>query len=150
MLSPVGSIELSERNGAIVRLRWVDGPARLAPSSATPLLKEAASQLEAYFSRRLTQFDLPLAPRGSPFQQSVYRELLAIPFGKTRTYGEIAEVLGTFGQPVGQACGSNPIAIVIPCHRVLAAHGTGGFSAVGGVETKIELLRHEDAYPYLL
>ena len=144
--SPMGPLQVSERSGSIVRVTW-GAEVEAAP---TPLLEEALSQLKAYFDGRLTVFDLPLAPRGSPFQQSVYAQLRAIPFGETRTYGQLAENLESFGQPVGQACGSNTIAVIIPCHRMLSAHGTGGFSAIGGVETKIELLRHEDSYPYLL
>jgi methylated-DNA-[protein]-cysteine S-methyltransferase len=93
---------------------------------------------------------LPLAPSGNEFQQAVCRAMSAIPYGETRTYGDIAKDLGTYGQPVGQACGANSIPVIIPCHRVLSANGLGGFSAQGGVETKIALLRHENAYPFLL
>ena len=76
--------------------------------------------------------------------------MLAIPLGQTRTYGDIAKDLETYGQPVGQACGANTIPIIVPCHRVLSATGIGGFSGEGGVETKIRLLKHEGGYPYLL
>ena len=74
----------------------------------------------------------------------------AIPYGETREYGEIAEELGSMPQPVGNACGGNSIAIIIPCHRVVASSGLGGFSAPGGIETKIALLRHEGAYSLLI
>jgi len=144
--TPLGSIGLVERDGAIVEIDWTQG--EVAPSS--PLLARAVEQIKAYFAGELKVFDLPLAPAGGEFQQSVLKALLAIPFGKTRTYGEIAKDLGTFGQPVGAACGANPIPIIIPCHRVLSANGLGGFSARGGVETKIALLKLEDAYPFLL
>jgi len=73
-----------------------------------------------------------------------------IPYGETTTYGAIAEKLGTYGQPVGNACGGNSIPIIIPCHRVLAADGIGGYSGDGGVERKIELLKLEGGFPYLL
>ena len=73
----------------------------------------------------------------------------AIPFGETRTYGELAAELGTSPQPLGNACGANSIPIIIPCHRVLSATGLGGFSGRGGVETKAQLLKHENAYPFL-
>ena len=76
--------------------------------------------------------------------------MLDIPFGITRTYGEIAKDLETFGQPVGQACGANPIPIIIPCHRVLSATGLGGYSGNGGLDTKIALLKLEGGYPFLL
>ena len=74
----------------------------------------------------------------------------AIPFGETVTYGDIARALGAPAQAVGQACGGNPIAIIIPCHRVLGSGGLGGFSGAGGVETKVALLRHEGGYPFLV
>ena len=74
----------------------------------------------------------------------------AIPFGGTRTYGEIAAKVGAPAQAVGQACGANPIPVIIPCHRATAAEGLGGFSAAGGVEMKVALLRHEGAYSLLL
>jgi methylated-DNA-[protein]-cysteine S-methyltransferase len=74
----------------------------------------------------------------------------AIPFGRTRTYGEIARDHGTNGQPVGEASGANPIPVIIPCHRVLLATGLGGYSGTGGIETKIALLKLEGGYPFLL
>lgn len=74
----------------------------------------------------------------------------AIPYGETRTYGELASDLNNQPQPVGNACGNNSIPIVIPCHRVVGATGLGGFSAPGGIETKVALLRHEDAYGLLI
>lgn len=145
--SPVGLLEVEERDGAIVRLGWN----ATREAGETPLLREAARQLDAYFAGRLrAPFDLPLAPRGSDFHQDVFAQMLAIPFGETRTYGEIARVLGTHGQPVGQACGANPIPVIIPCHRILSATGLGGYSGHGGHDTKIALLRLEEAYPYLL
>lgn len=145
--SPLGSLGLEERDGAITRLFW-DAPV-VAPS--TDVLRRAAEQLTAYFAGTLEYFDLPLAPTGTGFQQDVYRLMSAIPFGHTRSYGELAKDLGVAAQPIGQACGSNPIPIIIPCHRVLAADGgLGGFSAKGGVETKIVLLRHEGAASLLL
>ena len=119
-------------------------------SLETPLLLEAAKQMAAYFDKRLRVFDLPLKPAGDSFQQSVCEAMLRIPYGETTTYGAIANELDTYGQPVGNACGGNTIPIIIPCHRVLGAHGVGGYSGEGGVERKIELLKHEDGFPYLL
>lgn len=136
-----------ESNGShIVALHW-HGVAR-GPASA--LLDEAAAQLAAYDSGKLTAFDLPLAPKGTAFQQSVFAAMLAIPHGETLTYGEIATTLGCPAQPVGQACGANPIPVIIPCHRVLSKTGLGGFSGAGGVESKIALLKHEGGFPFLL
>ncbi len=144
--SPVGRLALTETDGAITALDWrdVDAP----PDTA--LMKEAAGQLAAYFAGDLSAFTLPLAPRGSPFQQMFYHALCAIPFGDTRTYGDLATDLGVSAQAIGQACGANPIPILIPCHRVLSASGLGGFSGAGGVETKVALLRLEGAGSLLL
>ena len=136
-----------EGDGAhIVALHWAATP----QGEGSPLLTEAVAQLEAYSAGRLTRFDLPLAPKGSDFQQRVYATMLAIPYGETLTYGEIAKTLGCPAQPVGQACGANPIPVIIPCHRVLAKSGIGGFSGAGGVEGKIALLKHENGFPFLI
>ena len=116
----------------------------------TPLLRSASQQLREYFSNNLKVFNLPLKPTGDGFQQSVCAAMLEIPYGQTRTYGDLASELGTMPQPVGNACGNNSIPIIIPCHRVVGADGLGGFSAPGGVETKVALLRHEGAYSLLL
>lgn len=114
------------------------------------MLREACTQLEAYFAGTLKHFDLPLSPAGSRFQQRVYAEMRGIAHGDTRTYGDIADAVGCSAQAVGQACGANPIPVIIPCHRVLAANGLGGYSGAGGVETKVALLRHEGAYSLLI
>jgi methylated-DNA-[protein]-cysteine S-methyltransferase len=144
--TPVGRLGVTEKDGWIVRVDW----SAEEEGEPTPLLQEAVRQLTAYFAGELKQFDLPLKPSGDDFQQEVCRAMSAIPYGETRTYGEIAEELGTYGQPVGQACAANSIPVIIPCHRVLSANGLGGFSAEGGVETKIALLKHENAYPFLI
>lgn len=144
--TPVGRLGVVEEDGAIVELLW-DGEDE---GERTPLLNEAIRQLEAYFAGERRDFDLPLAPRGNEFQQAVYRLMRDIPFGETRTYGELARALDTYGQPVGQACGMNPIPVIIPCHRVLSVNGLGGYSGKGGVEMKIALLKLEGGYPYLL
>lgn len=144
--TPFGRLGLIEQDGAIIQVSW-SGP---KTSEWTPVLRLAADQVAAYFTGELTRFDLPLNPAGTEFQQSVFRAMQAIPMGETKTYGEIARSLDCPAQPVGQACGANPIPVIIPCHRVLSAKGVGGFSGCGGVETKIALLRHENAYPYLI
>ncbi|MEM8976610.1 MAG: methylated-DNA--[protein]-cysteine S-methyltransferase [Pseudomonadota bacterium] len=146
MCSPFGDVGVVERDGAIVKLIWSgeDG------GETTAVANEAIRQLQAYFDGELTSFDLPLAPNGTPFQQQVYAEMQAIPLGQTKTYGAIADNLDVPPQPVGQACGSNPIPIIIPCHRVVGMDGLGGFSAPGGVETKVKLLKFEGAYSLLL
>lgn len=143
--TPTGPVTITEDDGAIVAIRWQG-----AGTDETPLLARAAAQVMAYFHDAQAGFDLPLRVAGSDFQRAVCDAMLAIPVGETRTYGEIADRLGAPAQAVGQACGGNPIAIVIPCHRVLGARGLGGFSAVGGVETKVALLRHEGAAGLLI
>lgn len=143
--TPLGWLSLTEEDGAITALTWdQDG------ADDTPLLREALRQLAAYFAHDLQAFDLPLRPCGGAFQQSVNAAMRAIPYGETREYGDIARTLGAMPQPVGNACGGNSIAILIPCHRVVGASGLGGFSAPGGVETKVALLRHEGAYGLLI
>lgn len=105
---------------------------------------ELARQLDEYFAGQRQRFELELAPEGSPFQQEVWRYLLQIPLGQTRSYGEVAKALGQPGaaRAVGRANATNPIPIVIPCHRVIGSDGTlTGFG--GGLPTKRELLRHE-------
>ena len=104
----------------------------------------------AYFAGRLRRFATPVAPRGSAFQQKFYQALCAIPYGETRTYGDLATELGVSAQAIGQACGANPIAIIIPCHRVLAANGLGGYSGAGGIEAKVALLKLEGAAGLLI
>jgi len=140
----------ADENG-ITALIWNAEPSNAEFSGKTPdILTEGFRQLQAYAEGRLQVFDLPLAPKGSEFQQKVFAAMQAIPFGKTITYGDIAKSLNCPAQPVGQACGANPIPIIIPCHRVLAKTGIGGFSGWGGVENKIALLKHENGFPFLI
>lgn len=137
--TPFGPVTLVERDGLLVRLEWHgDGGA------GSPLLDEAVRQLRAYFDRRLHRFDLPL-DWGHGLNAAVRRAMADIPLGETRTYGQIARAVRAPAQAVGQACGANPLPILIPCHRVTGTDWFGGFSAPGGVETKAALLRHEGA-----
>ena len=133
--SPLGPLLLTEEDGALVSLGWGEGG-----TDETPLLVEARRQLDHYFAGRLRNFDLPLAARGTPFQRRVWEALLAIPYGEVQRYNDIARTAGGVARAVGGACGSNPIAIVIPCHRVIGAAGLTGFSGGNGVETKQALL----------
>jgi methylated-DNA-[protein]-cysteine S-methyltransferase len=150
--TPLGSIAIAEQDGAIVALDWhmMDGrdmDGRVGrPTAATPLLRRAADQLAEYFARQRRAFDLPLAPEGSEFQQRVWRRMAQIPYGKTMTYGDMAHAIGSAPRAVGGACGRNPIAIVIPCHRVIGGSGAlTGYSGAGGVNTKQFLLELEGA-----
>jgi methylated-DNA-[protein]-cysteine S-methyltransferase len=111
-----------------------------------PLLREAAAQLTAWHAGQRRAFDLPLAPRGTPFQQSVWAELARIPHGHTRTYGEVAAALGrpTAARAVGMATGRNPLSIIIPCHRLVGRDGAlTGYA--GGLDRKRTLLEFESA-----
>jgi methylated-DNA-[protein]-cysteine S-methyltransferase len=140
--SPIGDLTISEEAGAVVALDW--GWAR--DQTETPLLLEAKRQLERYFDGALRHFDLPLAPSGTPFRQKVWDAMQEIPAGETRSYGELAAAVGSAARAVGGACGANPIPVIIPCHRVLAAAGAlGGYSGDGGLDTKVALLRLEGA-----
>ncbi|MDF3415774.1 methylated-DNA--[protein]-cysteine S-methyltransferase [Sulfitobacter sp. M57] len=144
--TPFGDLMVTEQHGAITALDWK----RADVQAASDLLDEAVQQLTAYAAGQLERFDLPLHVAGSEFQQDVCRVMSEIPFGYTRTYGEIAKELGVPAQAVGQACGGNPIPVIIPCHRVVGAKGLTGFSGRGGVETKVALLRHEGAAGLLI
>ncbi len=142
--SPIGPLTVFEEDGAIVAVEWGWPP----ESEETPLLREARDQLEAYFEGRRKDFDLPLAPHGTAFQRKVWQALAAIPAGQVRTYGELASELGTSPRALGGACGRNPIPVIVPCHRVLAAdRSLGGYSGMDGVETKRFLLALEGALP---
>ena len=139
--SPVGNLVLEEAGDALVAIRWADD----AAGNGSPLLAEAARQLDAYFVGKLLDFDLPLRPAGSDFERRVWSGMQTIPYGETRSYGELAADIGSGPRAVGGACGKNPIPIVIPCHRVLAKTGLGGYSGQGGLDTKKALLALEGA-----
>jgi methylated-DNA-[protein]-cysteine S-methyltransferase len=140
--SPIGQLTIDELDDAIVAISWADAPS----GNGSLLLAEAAQQLAAYFDGRLSRFDLPLMPAGSPFETRVWSAMQAIPYGETRCYGDLAEAIGSAPRAVGRACGKNPIPIVIPCHRVLAKAGLGGYSGAGGLATKQRLLTLEDTH----
>ena len=143
--SPVGELTITEDGDAIVAISWADNPGERPAGNGSPLLAEAAAQLDAYFAGKLTRFDLPLAPSGSPFEIGVWTAMAEIPYGETRCYGELATSVGSAPRAIGRACGRNPIPIVIPCHRVLAKAGLGGYSGSGGLATKRHLLALEGA-----
>ena len=144
--SPLGPLTLWAAEDRITGLEWGSGGA----ARGAAILEDAAAELTRYFQGTLTSFDLPLAPPRSAAQRAWRAACLAIPFGETRTYGELGRSLGWPAQAVGQACGSNPIPILVPCHRVLAATGLGGFSGGRGIEDKVALLRHEGAASLLI
>ncbi len=137
------------QDDAIVGVKWGVGG-----QSSSAILRRASLQIEQYFSGEIIKFDLPLRVNGSQFQKDVCAVMSGIPFGETITYGDIAKRLNVPAQAVGQACGGNPIPLIIPCHRVLGATGLGGFSGGGGgingIELKVQLLRHEGAAGLLI
>lgn len=139
--SPVGKLLLEEERDALVAVHWGEDPA----GNGSPLLSEAARQIDAYFASKLREFDLPLRPAGSDFELRVWAAMQEIPYGETRSYGDIAVAAHSAPRAVGRACGRNPIPIVIPCHRVLGKGWMGGYSGAGGLATKQTLLALEGA-----
>jgi O-6-methylguanine DNA methyltransferase len=126
--TPLGAMAADVVNGVLVRLGFVDEPAAPAlpvPATADGMLVRVQEELDAYFAGELRGFTVPVAPAGTPFQQDVWRMLQQIPYGVTRSYGDQARLLGrpTATRAVARANGENPIAIIIPCHRVLGANG---------------------------
>lgn len=144
--TPVGDITVFEEHGAIVSLDW----GWVRDQVPSPILDRARDQLHAYFDRRLTEFDLPLAPAGTPYRRAVWQALCDIPYGQTRSYQDIAVKAGGSARSVGQANGHNPIPLIIPCHRVVAATHVGGYSGGEGLPTKRWLLALEDPNRALL
>jgi methylated-DNA-[protein]-cysteine S-methyltransferase len=154
MPSPVGTLQLVASGSGLAAVLWPDedgSRVRLGPFVADaghPLLAETQRQLDRYFAGTLRQFDLPLDFHGTAFQQRVWRLLLTIPWGETRSYGQIARELGVpaASRAVGAANGRNPVSIIAPCHRVVGATGKlTGFA--GGLAAKEYLLRLEDGLP---
>lgn len=148
--SPIGPLRLVEQDGAISAIEFSpfrdhDGRPRGERCDDAPVLAEAARQLREYFARERTDFDLPLAPLGTPWQRQVWEQLVGIDYGETASYGQIAARLGktnAASRAVGVANGANPIPIVIPCHRVIGANGTlTGYA--GGLDRKQALLELE-------
>ena len=142
--SPIGMIELSEVNKSIDYITFIDSEKTKPTSNNSPILKKAVKQLDEYFAGKRLNFELPLSPKGTAFQKSVWKVLQGIPHGKTVSYLDIAKQLGDVKavRAVGMANGKNPIAIVIPCHRVIGANGKlTGYA--GGLERKQWLLELE-------
>lgn len=139
--TPVGPLLIVEATGRIAEIRFADGTE--PDCDDTPLLRQAAGQIAAYFAGAQQRFDLPLAPAPTPFQARVRQAMLDIPYGQTRSYGELAHSAGGAPRAVGRACGANPLPLLVPCHRVVAADGLGGYSGGRGLATKRLLLALE-------
>jgi len=151
--SPVGKLKLVASDEGLVAILWEkDSPRRvrlseLVPDDQHPVLMKTERQLGEYFAGKRKTFSVPLDMRGTSFQKNVWEALLAIPFGETRSYGQLATQLGNprATRAVGAANGRNPISIIVPCHRVIGSSGKlTGFA--GGLETKERLLRLENCH----
>ncbi|MGM9607053.1 MAG: methylated-DNA--[protein]-cysteine S-methyltransferase [Oscillospiraceae bacterium] len=142
--SPVGRLGLMGEGDALIALALPNQPVPLITERETPVLREARKQLEAYFAGKLRTFDVPLRLEGTPFRMRVWEQLQKIPCGQVISYGELARRIGqpNAARAVGGANHHNPISILVPCHRVIAADGTlGGYG--GGLELKRTLLKLE-------
>jgi methylated-DNA-[protein]-cysteine S-methyltransferase len=146
MSVPVGKFIIFADDKAVTRIELSAKHRPAGKPRPNDILRRAEKQLAEYFSGKREMFDLPLAPTGTEFQMRVWNALAKIPFGQTRTYGQIAKALKKplAARAVGAACGQNPLSIVIPCHRVVGATGSlTGFG--GGLSMKEWLLKHEGA-----
>ena len=142
---PKFKLGVRTRGEHVVEIRYLPAAA-LSVKAKNAVAEEAARQLERYRDDPDATFDFPVKIEGTPLERGVWDAMCAIPRGATRTYGEIAKELGADARDIGQACGENRLPIVIPCHRVVAADGIGGFGhATGGylLEAKRWLLNHE-------
>jgi methylated-DNA-[protein]-cysteine S-methyltransferase len=140
--TPLGPVTLAAHSGRLTSLGF--GGPRAEGEEPDPVLIEAARQIDGYFAQNLQIFDLPLGPAATGFQMRARAAMLAIPYGKTASYGQLAAKLGTAPRAVGLACARNPLPIIVPCHRVLGAAGSlGGYSGGAGLGTKRWLLAHE-------
>ena len=141
---PIGEIMIAAEEGAITAIRFERDLPKEAKQVETPLIKRCQEELREYFAGERQMFDLPLAPQGTAFQQRVWQALLTIPYGEVRSYGDIARQIGDpkASRAIGGANNRNPIAIIIPCHRVIGANGRlVGYG--GGLDKKEMLLSLE-------
>ena len=151
MNSPLGKLGVQTVNKKIHRLDYQAGSVQLRAVSGD-FDRKVETELENYFDNPATGFSVPLELTGTPFQQRVWLALTRIPFAETLTYGELAARLGSGARAVGNACRHNPVPIIVPCHRVVAAHGIGGYagSTSGPVlDRKRWLLEYEGLFPAL-
>ncbi|MBK7110636.1 MAG: methylated-DNA--[protein]-cysteine S-methyltransferase [Bacteroidetes bacterium] len=147
--TPFGNLKLEDDSHHLVSASFTNPSESTTDNNLSPLLKEAASQLNAYFKGKLQTFNIPLQPHGTDFQKEVWRKLETISYGETISYLELANMVGgpNYSRAVGTANGNNPIAIIIPCHRVIGKNGNlVGYS--GGLEKKRWLLDFEKNCKY--
>ena len=136
----LGAITVCADETAVTAVHFAKDNDCLLPENRSALTDSTAWQIQEYLAGRRREFDLPLRPAGTPFQQRVWSALMAIPYGEVRAYSEVAASIGNprASRPVGSACGANPLLLLIPCHRVVAKHGIGGYG--GDVARKRQLL----------
>jgi methylated-DNA-[protein]-cysteine S-methyltransferase len=143
--APVFCIGIRCNDDEVTEIAYLETQAEVAPKS--PLAREAVRQLRAWLKDPQHEFGLPLAPAGTNFQRKVWQQIVAIPAGQTRSYGDVAAAIRSGPRAVGNACGANPYPIVVPCHRVVGANqGLGGFARQRGgflLDVKRWLLTHE-------
>lgn len=145
--TPFGGLGVIVRDESVVRISFLNGPCRVN-SRRSPVVDKVLDQLRCYLDDPHTEFELPWGGEGTAFQQRVWEALRQIPVGATCSYGDLARQLDTSARAVGGACRANPTVVLVPCHRVVAATGLGGFSGEteGAMpEIKRWLLRHEGA-----
>lgn len=153
--SPVGPLKITVEDGFVTGIEFFKGNLKSQESACihetdsdnVNILNQAISELNEYFAGRLRRFTVPIKLSGTPFQRQIWRAMQKIGYGNTKTYRELAEAAGSprAARAVGNACAANPVAIIVPCHRVLAQDGLGGFG--GGIEAKGWLLNLENSTP---
>jgi len=144
--APFGRLGIRTREDILVEIRFLDDTHPLQAPEAGGLAAEAVSQIDAYFLDPAFCFNLPFQVEGSAFQRRVWEQISRIPSGQTKSYREIAELIGSAPRAIGGACGRNPLPLVVPCHRVVSSSGLGGFMQSSGRQTvsiKEWLLAHE-------
>lgn len=141
---PFGAVGIRTKDEFLVGLELIDTP-QAEKISDHPFVQYVASQLSQYFANPQTSLEIPIAVSGTPFQKRVWKAIAAIPAGKTLSYGELAEKVGSGPRAVANVCGANQVPLVIPCHRVVAKNGLGGFmqGKENGLAVKKWLLDHE-------
>lgn len=148
--TPFGAVAVSACNGQLaieLLVRQPSAEIAISKHSANPLVMQTCQQIMRYLENAHATFDLSITQFGTNFQQRVWQAIAAIPLGEVRTYGELARDLGSGPRAVANACGANNLPLLVPCHRVVAQHGLGGFmqGKEGGLLIKQWLLKHEGA-----
>jgi methylated-DNA-[protein]-cysteine S-methyltransferase len=145
LATPVGCLRLSAQGATLVSIDWCDAASE-AEAAESPVLESTRAALQAYFESALAVPAVPLHPAGTAYQRRVWQAMADIPTGDTASYGQLAQRLGSGARAVAAACRANPYPILIPCHRVVAAHGLGGYCGASDgpwLEVKRWLLAHE-------